>query len=105
MWGLRARRVQLPAGEARFVRLRARTRQSGGDHPSTRAQCEMGGDMATWQYHVFTFVAPETIPEEWLSQRLNELGARGWELVSTLGTASSSGRTWSFAAVLKRPAA
>jgi len=61
--------------------------------------------MTTWQYHVFTFIATERVDEGWLQERLNGLGSHGWELVSTIGTASANGQTWSFAAILKRPAA
>lgn len=40
---------------------------------------------------------------EKLTQRLNELGAEGWELASTFDTNQSQGQTRDVVAILKRP--
>jgi hypothetical protein len=43
------------------------------------------------------------LDSETLTSRLNELGAVGWELVSTFDTSKSQGQTRDVVAILKRP--
>lgn len=67
--------------------------------------------MATWEYHVLKFEPTGMvfrggkIPDEWLSEELNKLGAEGWELVSTFTSAIAQGATNEVAVILKRPIA
>jgi hypothetical protein len=43
------------------------------------------------------------VDEVAMSERLDQLGAEGWEVVSCVGSAQSHGRTREIVAVLKRP--
>ncbi|MBI1841479.1 MAG: DUF4177 domain-containing protein [Verrucomicrobia bacterium] len=64
--------------------------------------------MKKWEYR--TLVLPATglilggkVDAQKLTDRLNELGGEGWELVSTFDTAMFEGETREVFAVLKRP--
>ena len=62
-----------------------------------------------WEYMLLTLAAKTwflggAIDAQKLTDRLNELGADGWELVSTFDTNMLNGQTRDVVAVLKRPA-
>jgi hypothetical protein len=59
-----------------------------------------------WEYRVLTSGGTllRKVPEDWLTEHLNQLGGEGWELVSTF-TTSLTGNTNSIVSILKRPRA
>lgn len=63
--------------------------------------------MYQWEYKTIKFFAQGSfnagrIDDVELEDVLNELGARGWELVTILPGTRASGELWDFVAVLKR---
>ena len=62
----------------------------------------------TWEYMTLMLGAGGffggNISGDTLTQKLNELGSQGWELVTAFDTNMSHGRTRDVVAVLKRPA-
>ena len=65
--------------------------------------------MGEWEYKTIKFFArgigqlgTGKINEVELEDVLNELGARGWELVTILPGTNREGELWDFVAVLKR---
>jgi hypothetical protein len=52
---------------------------------------------------VATLFAGPILKGDALTERLNQLGAEGWELVSTSTLQVDSGRTRTFVCILKRP--
>lgn len=60
-----------------------------------------------WEYRTVKFYAqgafgPGKIDAVELESTLNELGAKGWELVTILSGTRANGELWDFVAVLKR---
>jgi hypothetical protein len=64
--------------------------------------------MPRWEYMTLMMNAGGflggTLDGDALTERLNELGAQGWELVSTFDTNMEQGRTRQVVAILKRGA-
>lgn len=63
--------------------------------------------MYRWEYRTVKFFAQGAfdagrINDVELENTLNELGARGWELVSILPGTRANGELWDFVAILKR---
>ncbi len=60
-----------------------------------------------WKYMVVKFTTfgflGGRVDEVAMGERLDQLGAEGWEVVSCVGSAQSHGRTREIVAVLKRP--
>ena len=63
--------------------------------------------MYQWEYKTVKFFAQGAfgagrINDTELEDTLNELGARGWQLVTILPGTRANGELWDFVAVLKR---
>ncbi|MBD2102342.1 DUF4177 domain-containing protein [Leptolyngbya sp. FACHB-261] len=63
--------------------------------------------MYQWEYKTIKFFAQGALDAGRIDEReiediLNELGARGWELVTILPGTRANGELWDFVAVLKR---
>ena len=64
--------------------------------------------MTKWEYQVFKFKPTGTIfrggniPEDWLVERLNQLGNEGWEAFGVFTSCIAQGATNEVAVMLKR---